>query len=233
MLPAAARLRPLYPAPRTRRWPAFAVSAAVHTLAFASLGFPVDQPLAAKPPGPLQLTWITPASPPPQPPSPREKRAPSANKTPAKRPAITTRAPAVPAAAPASRETATADAAQTAQEADAPSATPGAVPPAAPPMAQAIAQPIFNAAYLRNPAPAYPATSRRYGETGRVLLRVRVLPSGQPDEVVLQQSCGHQRLDAAALDAVRRWRFVPARQGEQAIAAWVVVPIQFNLQEAG
>ena len=38
------------------------------------------------------------------------------------------------------------------------------------------------------------------------------------------------RLDQAALDAVRQWRFVPARQGEQAVAAWVLVPIQFALE---
>lgn len=157
---------------------------------------------------------------------------------PAKRPAITTSAaarsvaPSLPANAPAtaSPEAATSP---TASPAVSQAASPSTAPAASQPALQPTSPPIFNAAYLRNPAPAYPATSRRYGEAGRVLLRVRVLPSGQPDEVVLQQSCGHDRLDAAALDAVRRWRFVPARQGEQAIAAWVVVPIQFSLQEAG
>lgn len=241
MNPALCRLRPAYREQTTRRWPAFAVSAAIHTLACAGLAITAERPLAAKTPGPLQLTWITnspPATPRPQPPSPREKRAPSANKMPAKRPAITTSAaarsvtPSLPANAPAtaSPEAATSP---TASPAVSQAASPSTAPAASQPALQPTSPPVFNAAYLRNPAPAYPATSRRYGEAGRVLLRVRVLPSGQPEEVVLQQSCGHDRLDAAALDAVRRWRFVPARQGEQAIAAWVVVPIQFSLQEAG
>lgn len=241
MNPALCRLRPAYREQPTRRWPAFAVSAAIHTLACAGLAITAERPLAAKPPGPLQLTWVTnspPSTPRPQPPSPREKRAPSANKMPAKRPAITTSAaarsvtPSLPANAPATArpEAATSP---TASPALSQAASPSTAPAASQPSPQPTSPPVFNAAYLRNPAPAYPATSRRYGEAGRVLLRVRVLPSGQPDEVVLQQSCGHDRLDAAALDAVRRWRFVPARQGEQAIAAWVVVPIQFSLQEAG
>lgn len=241
MNPALCRLRPAYREQPTRRWPAFAVSAAIHTLACAGLAITAERPLAAKTPGPLQLTWVTnspPATPRPQPPSPREKRAPSANKMPAKRPAITSASGAIPVP-PSPPPTASPEPTNASPSAapDAAAASPLASQqtsqPTSQPSPQPTSPPVFNAAYLRNPAPAYPATSRRYGEAGRVLLRVRVLPSGQPDEVVLQQSCGHDRLDAAALDAVRRWRFVPARQGEQAIAAWVVVPIQFSLQEAG
>ena len=93
--------------------------------------------------------------------------------------------------------------------------------------------PRFEAAYLRNPAPAYPAQSRHLGEEGRVLLRVRVLASGLADEVIVHHSCGYERLDSAAIEAVRRWQFVPAKQGGSAIAAWVIVPIQFNLRGVG
>ena len=39
-----------------------------------------------------------------------------------------------------------------------------------------------------------------------------------------------QRLDRAAEDAVARWRFVPARRGESAVEAWVLVPIVFKLK---
>jgi protein TonB len=241
MNPALCRLRPAYREQTTRRWPAFAVSAAIHTLACAGLAITAERPLAAKPPGPLQLTWVTsspPATPRTQPPSPREKRAPSANKMPAKRPAITSANSAIPVP-PSPPPTISAEPPNASPSAapDAAAASPLAPQqtsqPASQPSPQPTSPPVFTAASLRTPAPASPATGRRYGEAGRVLLRVRVLPSGQPEEVVLQQSCGHDRLDAAALDAVRRWRFVPARQGEQAIAAWVVVPIQFSLQEAG
>ena len=33
-----------------------------------------------------------------------------------------------------------------------------------------------------------------------------------------------------AIDTVKRWRFVPARQGDRAVAAWVLVPITFSLE---
>lgn len=105
-----------------------------------------------------------------------------------------------------------------------------AVPPpvmVAPPV---VTAPIFAADYLDNPAPAYPALSRRSGEQGRVVLRVLVNPSGTADEVEVRASSGYTRLDDAARDTVRRWRFVPAKRGDQAIAAWVLIPISFRLE---
>jgi protein TonB len=93
-----------------------------------------------------------------------------------------------------------------------------------------IAPAQYNAAYLNNPAPAYPALARRLGERGKVLLRTRVLADGSPGTVEVQQSSGSSRLDAAARAAVARWRFVPARQGEIALASWVLVPINFQLE---
>ncbi len=88
----------------------------------------------------------------------------------------------------------------------------------------------FDADYLDNPKPAYPPASRRFGEEGKVLLRVRVSSEGRPEYVELKHTSGFPRLDQAAMDAVTRWRFVPARRGDEAIAAWVFVPITFNLQ---
>lgn len=89
--------------------------------------------------------------------------------------------------------------------------------------------PSFNAGYLHNPPPKYPAMSRRLGEQGRILLRVTVSADGAAVSVALQASSGSSRLDEAALGAVKRWRFVPAKRGGQAISASVVVPIKFSL----
>jgi periplasmic protein TonB len=63
-----------------------------------------------------------------------------------------------------------------------------------------------------------------------VRLRVQVSAEGRTLEVTLQSSSGHQRLDEAAARAVRKWKFVPARRGDTAVAAWVVVPIAFRLR---
>ena len=89
--------------------------------------------------------------------------------------------------------------------------------------------PSFDAAYLRNQPPRYPAASRRTGETGRVLLRVLVSATGEPEKVELHTSSEFERLDNAALETVRTWKFVPAHQAGRAVAAWVQVPISFSL----
>ncbi|GAA4402241.1 energy transducer TonB [Quisquiliibacterium transsilvanicum] len=130
-------------------------------------------------------------------------------------------APAAPAPAPA-------------PVAAAPARTAPASPPAiaVPASGPATSAPRFDAAYLANPPPAYPMISRRLGEEGRVLLRVHVEPDGRASSVELRDSSGFGRLDDAALRAVRGWRFVPARRGEQAVAAWVLVPINFTLKNS-
>ena len=95
--------------------------------------------------------------------------------------------------------------------------------------ANAATAPSFSAAYLSNPAPAYPSTARRNGEQGTVLLRVLVNAAGEPERVEINRSSGFDRLDRAALDAVRLWKFVPGRRGGEAITAWVNVPPMFSL----
>ncbi len=94
-----------------------------------------------------------------------------------------------------------------------------------------VSPPSFSANYLDNPAPAYPSASRRLREQGRVLLLVDVAADGLPRQVNLATSSGSRRLDEAALDAVRRWRFVPARKGTNPVAAQVLVPIIFGLSD--
>ena len=104
-----------------------------------------------------------------------------------------------------------------------------ATPQAATPVTQVI-PPNFNAVYLDNPPPLYPPLSRRLGEQGKVMLRVLVNTKGAADKIELKAGSGSSRLDDAALEAVKRWRFVPARQGDQAVAAWVLIPITFSLK---
>lgn len=90
--------------------------------------------------------------------------------------------------------------------------------------------PSFSAAYLRNPAPRYPVAARRAGEQGTVTLKVLVGMDGLPQRVEVEKTSGSSRLDSAALDAVRRWRFVPARRGAAPIESWVLVPVVFRLE---
>ncbi len=94
----------------------------------------------------------------------------------------------------------------------------------------ALTPPSFSAAYLSNPAPRYPPASRRAGEQGTVTLRVLVKRDGLPAQVEVEKSSGSPHLDAAALEAVRGWRFVPARQGADPVESWVLVPVVFRLE---
>ena len=110
----------------------------------------------------------------------------------------------------------------------APSA-PAAVPttPKAP---MPVVAPRFDVAYLNNPRPEYPRIARRLGEHGRVVLHVFVSPAGFAEKIEIRNSSGYPRLDQAARDAVQNWKFVPARQGDAAVGAWVSVPINFVLE---
>lgn len=63
-----------------------------------------------------------------------------------------------------------------------------------------------------------------------MVLRVLVNAAGGAETVSIHTSSGFGRLDAAALEAVKQWKFVPARQGDRPVPAWVLVPISFTLE---
>jgi len=94
----------------------------------------------------------------------------------------------------------------------------------------AIVPPTYSAAYLRNPPPRYPVSARRSGEQGTVTLRVFVTREGVPATVSVHATSGSSALDQAAVEAVKGWRFTPARQGTETLEAWVLVPIVFKLE---
>jgi protein TonB len=78
--------------------------------------------------------------------------------------------------------------------------------------------------------PAYPAAARRAGIQGTARLRVQILADGRVGDIVVDASTGHPSLDQAATDAVRRWRFEPARRGAEPVASWVLLPVEFHLE---
>jgi TonB family protein len=86
--------------------------------------------------------------------------------------------------------------------------------------------------YLNAARPAYPLAARMRGYEGVVLLAVEVLTDGRPGEVWIKKSSGHALLDQSALNAVRAWRFEPARKVAIPLAMTVDIPIRFALNEA-
>lgn len=94
-----------------------------------------------------------------------------------------------------------------------------------------LSPPEFKAAYLHNPRPPYPRASRRLGESGQVLLLVQVSAQGTASQVSLKKSSGFARLDQSALQTIKTWKFIPARRGAANIAASVIVPVRFALND--
>lgn len=97
----------------------------------------------------------------------------------------------------------------------------------------AVSSPPAQTLQVRSRAePVYPPASRRAGEEGTVKLRILVDERGAPRQVELLRGSGFDRLDQAAIDAVRKWRFKPASSGGQNITAWTQVAVTFRLQDA-
>ena len=106
---------------------------------------------------------------------------------------------------------------------------PVAEPAAPPPEPETVTAPFGRAGYLNNPPPQYPNTAVRNGWQGTVLLRVRVLSTGQVDAVEVQKSSGFKLLDEEAKATVRTWQFTPSKRGATPIDGWATVPIEFKL----
>lgn len=216
-----------------RRVLAFAGIAALHVIALAALFVACDTPAQPQAARPMMVTFISeaPPQPEPMPPPPKPvkpKPQPKMIATPKPSPSAIT----VPPIEEKPVETAPID------EVPPPPPSPPAPTPTAPTAPTAltapptVTPPNFVAAYLNNPGPRYPSASIRSREQGTVMLLVLVNAQGRAEKVTVDTGSGHARLDEAAVEVVReRWRFVAAKQGDQAVAAWVKVPITFELKQ--
>ena len=75
----------------------------------------------------------------------------------------------------------------------------------------------------------YPALSRRLNEQGIVSLTVEISDTGRILDVTVRRSSGFERLDQAAVAAVRNWTYSPAHNGARALASIRFVDIPFRL----
>lgn len=87
----------------------------------------------------------------------------------------------------------------------------------------------FNANYGSNPKPKYPGIATSRGWEGTVYLLVKVSVEGLSEEVTIQRSSGYYSLDEAAIEAVEKWKFLPAKRGDTPVSSSVIVPINFIL----
>ena len=80
--------------------------------------------------------------------------------------------------------------------------------------------------------PGYPALARRLGKEGLVVLRLTIDEHGTLTslEVLEDPGCG---FTAAAVEAARMSRFLPARVNGRPTACRALLPIRFELREGG
>ncbi|MDE1165373.1 MAG: energy transducer TonB [Pseudomonas sp.] len=164
---------------------------------------PVEDPDAVKPPPkPVEKPKVEKPKPVKKP-EPVKKPAPPVPPTPAPAPAPS--APTPPSPAPA-----------------APAAAPG-------PVKESAA--VSGLASLGNPPPEYPSLALRRSWEGTVVLRIKVLPNGRAGSVEVTRSSGKPQLDEAAVEAVRNWKFIPAKRGDTPIEGFATQTIDFKLPQ--
>jgi protein TonB len=80
--------------------------------------------------------------------------------------------------------------------------------------------------------PQYPEEARRAGAEGTVTVRIEIKENGQPGDIAVVRSSGRASFDAAAVEAVRSWRFVPAQETEtgRAVSCYTTVAVVFRLR---
>lgn len=78
-----------------------------------------------------------------------------------------------------------------------------------------------------NLLPEYPQEARTSGKTGTVVLKVVVLPDGSVGDVKAMR--GEEPFVSAAIAAVKKWKYEPARLNGQAITVYRIVQIPFKL----
>jgi periplasmic protein TonB len=178
----------------------------------------------------IAISAPKPALAPPQPSPPPEKKTPPKKVQPKpaakKPPPIVQKAPDFAPTEPAAEAPIAAPAA-----ASAAASSTSQAPTAAAAATETFTEANFRANYAHNPKPEYPMVAKSRGWAGKVLLRVKVSAQGSSDAVAVEKSSGYDLLDESAIEAVKQWRFIPAKRGEASVASSVIVPIIFNLRD--
>lgn len=81
---------------------------------------------------------------------------------------------------------------------------------------------------IYDPDPEYSDEARRAKYQGTVLLWVVIDANGRPHEVKVSRSLG-MGLDEKAIEAVKNWRFTPAKKDGQPVAVQVTIEVSFRL----
>jgi protein TonB len=83
---------------------------------------------------------------------------------------------------------------------------------------------------VRTVPPEYPYELRRDGIAGVVTLSCVIDEQGNVTQLAIEKTT-NPGFNNSALDALKRWKFKPARIDGNPVAKRVVIPLRFNLEE--
>lgn len=86
-------------------------------------------------------------------------------------------------------------------------------------------------ALLASSKPLYPRVAREAGWEGTVIVRTLIDTEGNPERTEVRKSSGHPPLDQSAIEAIKTWKFRPAKDGNIPIVKWVDIPVKFDLDD--
>lgn len=84
---------------------------------------------------------------------------------------------------------------------------------------------------LVNTPPRYPRVARVRGYEGVVVLRVYVNAVGSVGSLKIKKSSGFESLDKAALKAIQKWKFTPAKHLGRSVTSEIELPVRFRLEK--
>lgn len=82
---------------------------------------------------------------------------------------------------------------------------------------------------VRTVDPKFPKDLREQGVSGIVMVTCDIDHQGNVQETSVEKST-HQAFEQPALEAVKKWKFRPARKDGEPVAIRVTIPIRFVIQ---
>ncbi|MCH2392419.1 MAG: energy transducer TonB [Nitrospinales bacterium] len=78
--------------------------------------------------------------------------------------------------------------------------------------------------------PKYPEIAQEAGIEGTVFIQAFIDRQGRVIETTIIKGIPNTGLDEAAIEAIRKTRFRPAKQRERAVGVWISIPVNFKLK---
>ena len=78
--------------------------------------------------------------------------------------------------------------------------------------------------------PVYPEIAQEAGIEGTVVVQVFVDKKGRVKDTLVLKGIPNTGLDEAAVTAIKKTRFRPAKQRERAVGVWISIPVNFRLK---